>query len=65
MKKKLVREWLICYGSIIILEEDYLVYDQLKLKIGSLSETMRSKEAQFNSIPYKAMVNNRPILVTV
>lgn len=64
MKKALEREWLRSYGTNITLDEDYMTYDQLKLKTGFLSGTMRINEARFNSIPYKAMVFNRPVLVS-
>ncbi|CAC5407273.1 unnamed protein product [Mytilus coruscus] len=65
MKKELLEEWLKNFGSNVKLEEDFMEYNGMKLKTGSLSGSMRSNETQYNSIPYRRMVYNRPVLITV
>ncbi|CAG2245030.1 unnamed protein product [Mytilus edulis] len=53
------------YGSAIQIEEESMDYGGLKLKTGALKGIMKSTEEQYMSIPYRGMVYNRPVLVTV
>ena len=65
LRKELVAEWLKRYGSAIQIEEEITDYGGLKLKTGALKGIMKSTEEQYLSIPYRGMVYNRPVLVTV
>ena len=47
------------------MEYDSQSYDGIKIKTGTMSGSMICNEQQYQNIPYKAIIGNRTVLITV
>jgi hypothetical protein len=65
MKGELVEEHMEEYGSQIKLEYETQHHDGVNMKTGTMSGTMVCSESQYQSIPYRAHIHGRLVLITV
>ena len=65
MKGELVEEYMEDYGSQVNIEYETQSHDGVNMKTGTISGTMVCSESQFQSIPYRAHIRGRLVLITV
>jgi len=65
MKGELVEDYMELYGDNVDLSYDTQTYDGIQIKTGTMTGSMTCTEKQYNSLPYRANINGRVVLITV